>query len=121
MTDRGAGCMGKPLVRFCEGQGYNHDMDEIRWHRRESRRQQRKQTSSCSQWESPVYSKVRDWRGLSVLVHVLVHAYLFLSISSREQQNAMAGHCQPTCYIHNGLERWDSTAIVMQCIIPEST
>ena len=40
--------MGKPLVRFCEGQGYNYDMDEILWHRRESRRQQRKQTSSCS-------------------------------------------------------------------------
>jgi hypothetical protein len=40
--------MGKPLVRFCEGQGYNQDMDEILWHRRESRRKQRKQTLSCS-------------------------------------------------------------------------
>lgn len=40
--------MGKPLVRFCEGQEYNCGMEEILWHRRESRRQQRKQTSSFS-------------------------------------------------------------------------
>jgi len=40
--------MGKPLVRFCEGQEFNCDMDEILWHRRESRRKRRKQTSSCS-------------------------------------------------------------------------
>ncbi len=38
--------MGKPLVRFCEGQEINRDVDEIMWHRRESRRKQRKQTSS---------------------------------------------------------------------------
>jgi hypothetical protein len=44
--------MGKPLVRFCEGQGYHYDMDEILWHRRESRRQQRTQTSSCSHGSS---------------------------------------------------------------------
>ena len=31
--------MGKPLVRFCEGQEFNRSMDEILWHRRESRRQ----------------------------------------------------------------------------------
>ena len=48
MANRGAGCMGKPLVRFCEGQEFNCDMEEILWHRRESRRQRRKQTSSCS-------------------------------------------------------------------------
>jgi hypothetical protein len=48
MMDRGAGCMGKPLVRFCEGQEFNCDMDQILWHRRESRRKQRKQTLSCS-------------------------------------------------------------------------
>jgi hypothetical protein len=30
--------MGKPLVRFCEGQEINRDMEEIVWHRRESRR-----------------------------------------------------------------------------------
>jgi len=40
--------MGKPLVRFCEGQEFNCDMDNILWHRRESRRKQRKQTWSCS-------------------------------------------------------------------------
>ena len=40
--------MGNPLVRFCEGQESNCDMEEILWHRRESRRKQRKQTSSCS-------------------------------------------------------------------------
>ena len=36
--------MGKPLVRFCEGQEFNCDMVKILWHRRESRRKQRKQT-----------------------------------------------------------------------------
>ncbi len=40
--------MGNPLVRFCEGQESNCDMEEILWHRRESRRKQRKQTSYCS-------------------------------------------------------------------------
>jgi hypothetical protein len=34
--------VGKPLVRFCEGQEYNCGMDEILWHRRESRRQTEK-------------------------------------------------------------------------------
>ena len=38
MTDRGAVCMGNPLVRFWEGQEHNRDMEEILWHRRESRR-----------------------------------------------------------------------------------
>ena len=42
MASRGAGCMGKPLVRFCEGPGGNCGMDEILWHRRESRRQTEK-------------------------------------------------------------------------------
>jgi len=27
MANRGAGCMGKPLVRFCEGQECNCDME----------------------------------------------------------------------------------------------
>ena len=40
--------MGNPLVRFCEGQESNCDMEEILWHRRESRRKQRKQISSYS-------------------------------------------------------------------------
>src|SRR5262249_4994584 len=31
--------MGKPFVRFCEGLGRNWCMDEIVWHRRETRRQ----------------------------------------------------------------------------------
>ena len=48
MVDRRAGCMGKPLVRFCEGQEFNCDMGNILWHRRESRRKQRKQTLPCS-------------------------------------------------------------------------
>jgi hypothetical protein len=29
--------MGKPLVRFREGQEINRDMEEIVWHHRESR------------------------------------------------------------------------------------
>ena len=40
--------MGNPLVRFCEGQESNCDMEEILWHCRESRQKQRKQTSSYS-------------------------------------------------------------------------
>ncbi len=44
MVNRGAGCMGNPLVRFCEGQEFNCDMVKILWHRCESRRKQRKQT-----------------------------------------------------------------------------
>src|SRR5262249_1785831 len=31
--------MGKPFVGFCEGLRYNQCMAEIRWHRRETRRQ----------------------------------------------------------------------------------
>ncbi|MEE8382287.1 MAG: hypothetical protein V3R78_10495, partial [Thermodesulfobacteriota bacterium] len=33
---------------FCEGPGFNGCMVEIMWHRRETRRKQRKQTSTCS-------------------------------------------------------------------------
>ena len=40
--------MGNPLVRFCEGQESNCDMEEILWHCRESRQKQRRQTSSYS-------------------------------------------------------------------------
>jgi len=40
--------MGNPLVRFCEGQESNCDMEGILWHCRESRQKQRKQTSSYS-------------------------------------------------------------------------
>ena len=42
MTDRGAVCMGNPLVRFWEGQEYDWYMEEILWHRHESRRQTEK-------------------------------------------------------------------------------
>jgi len=42
MMGRRAVCMGKPLVRFCEGQEFNCDMDKILWHRRESRRKTEK-------------------------------------------------------------------------------
>ena len=34
--------MGNPLVRFWEGQEYDWHMEEILWHRRESRRQTEK-------------------------------------------------------------------------------
>ena len=34
--------MGNPLVRFWEGQEYDWYMEEILWHRRESRRQTEK-------------------------------------------------------------------------------
>ena len=40
--------LGKPLVRFCEGLGSNRCMAEILWHHRETRWQQRIQTSACS-------------------------------------------------------------------------
>ena len=77
MTDRRAGCMGNPLVRFCEGQGYNYDMDEILWHRRESRRQRRKQTSSCHHGSPLSTRKYGNTTAFTpVLVHLLVHANL---------------------------------------------
>ena len=50
--------MGKPLVRFCEGPGNNCDMDEILWHRRESRRQTENTNLVLQSWESPAYSKM---------------------------------------------------------------
>jgi len=48
MVDRGAGCMGNPLVRFCEGQEFNCDMDQILWHRRKSRRKTEKTNTILS-------------------------------------------------------------------------
>jgi hypothetical protein len=59
MANGGAGCMGKPLVRFCEGQECNCDMDEILWHRRESRRKRRTQTSSYS--HGSLLSTRKEW------------------------------------------------------------
>jgi hypothetical protein len=49
--------MGKPLVRFCEGREFNGDMEEILWHRRETRRQTEKTNLLLQFPESPVYSK----------------------------------------------------------------
>jgi hypothetical protein len=51
--------MGKPLVRFCEGREFNGDMEEILWHRRETRRQTEKTNLLLQFPESPVYSKTR--------------------------------------------------------------
>ena len=52
--------MGKPLVRFCEGQEFNCDMVEILWHRRESRRQTEKTNFDLQSREAPAYSKTRE-------------------------------------------------------------
>jgi len=57
--------MGKPLVRFCEGQEFNRSMDEILWHRRESRRQTENTNIVLQLWETPAYSKV-TWQWLPV-------------------------------------------------------
>ena len=55
--------MGKPLVRFCEGRECNGDMEEILWHRRETRRQTEKTNLLLQSLESPVYSKTAVLRG----------------------------------------------------------
>jgi hypothetical protein len=49
--------VGKPLVRFCEGQENNWGMEEILWHRRESRRQTEKTNFFLQPREAPAYSK----------------------------------------------------------------
>ena len=48
--------MGKPLVRFCEGRECNGDMEEILWHRRETRRKTEKTNFSLKPRKAPVYS-----------------------------------------------------------------
>ncbi len=48
--------MGNPLVRFWEGQEYDWYMEEILWHRRESRRQTEKTNLVLQSWEFPAYS-----------------------------------------------------------------
>ncbi len=48
--------LGKPLVRFCEGLECNFGMDEILWHRRETRRQTEKTNLILQPGESPAYS-----------------------------------------------------------------
>ena len=50
--------MGNPLVRFCEGQESNCDMEKILWHCRESRQKQRKQTFSYSHGGSCLLEKL---------------------------------------------------------------
>ena len=57
--------VGKPLVRFCEGQEINCDMDKIKWHRRESRRTTEKTNVILQSRETPVYSKNQDLTGVS--------------------------------------------------------
>ena len=64
--------MGKPLVRFCEGREFNGDMEEILWHRRETRRQTEKTNLSLQPWKAPVYSTTiikatRMKRGMSII------------------------------------------------------
>jgi len=48
--------VGKPLVRFCEGLDGNFGMDEILWHRRETRRQTENTKRILQPGESPAYS-----------------------------------------------------------------
>jgi hypothetical protein len=48
--------VGKPLVRFREGLENNVGMDEIAWHRRETRRQTEKTNLILQPGESPAYS-----------------------------------------------------------------
>ena len=48
--------MGKPLVRFCEGLDGNFGMDEILWHRRETRGQTENTKRILQPGESPAYS-----------------------------------------------------------------
>jgi len=48
--------VGKPLVRFCEGLDGNFGMDEIVWHRRETRRQTENTKRILQPGESPAYS-----------------------------------------------------------------
>ena len=52
--------MGKPLVRFCEGLDGNVGMDEILWHRRETRRQTENTQRIRQPGESPAYSNSPD-------------------------------------------------------------
>jgi hypothetical protein len=52
--------VGKPLVRFCEGQESNCGMEQILWHRRESRRQTEKTNMFLQPWKAPAYSKSQE-------------------------------------------------------------
>jgi hypothetical protein len=70
--------MGNPLVRFCEGQESNCDMEEILWHCRESRQKQRKQISSYS------HGRLLSTRKDSIFVDVYI-----LLLSGRQRYHLM--------------------------------
>ena len=57
--------MGKPLVRFCEGLECNFGMDEILWHRRETRRQTEKTNLDLNS-RDPIYSPLCYVGGLII-------------------------------------------------------
>ncbi len=56
MTDRGAGCWESRLSGSERGWRATLDMDEILWHRRESRRQTENTNIILCRGESPAYS-----------------------------------------------------------------
>ena len=57
MTDRGAGCWESRLSGSERGWSATLDMDEILWHRRETRRQTENTNIILCRGESPAYSK----------------------------------------------------------------
>ena len=58
MTDRGAGCWESRLSGSVRGWVTTQIMGEIRWHRRETRRQTEKTNFTLTFGEFPAYSKV---------------------------------------------------------------
>ena len=56
MTDRGAGCWESRLSGSERGWSATLDMDEILWHRRETRRQTENTNNILCRGESPAYS-----------------------------------------------------------------
>ncbi len=56
MTDRGAGCWESRLSGSERGWSATLDMDEILWHRRETRRQTENTNIILCRGESPAYS-----------------------------------------------------------------
>jgi hypothetical protein len=60
--------LGKPLVRFWEGLGCNFGMEEILWHRRETRRQTENTKLILQPGESPVYSNSPEKKSLHEVV-----------------------------------------------------
>ena len=61
-------------VRFCEGPGTTEGMVEIMWHRRETRRKPRRQSSTYSHPENPVYSPMlTDGPPRAMITHAKKH------------------------------------------------